>query len=116
MDEGTVQLVTVTRQDVIDYLLETGLAETCLYYQTKGCKSQYLIDELRGNLWLWLMTYDESRLVDAFVRGHINCLCTQFLVRQFKSKNSPFYRTYRKRQKNEVDLEEARNVLDEDFD
>lgn len=105
----------MTRDDVIKYLQETDLVETCLRYQTKG-GDPYLVEELRQELWLWLMTYKEEKLLDAFRRKHINAIITTFIRLQFKSRHSPFYKVYRKKQKDEVDLLEAVDVPSKDIE
>lgn len=84
------------RKAIIEELMETGLAERCLVYQTKGCKMDYWVEELRQEMWLWLMTYDIDKLRDAWENGHLNALITRYLCNQFNSKTSPFYKTYKK--------------------
>lgn len=84
------------RAEIIDGLIRSGLAERCLTYQTKGCKMDYWVEELRQEMWLWLLTYDMERLYDAWRNGHLNALITRFLCNQFNSKTSPFYKVYKK--------------------
>lgn len=105
----------MTRDDVVNYLLETDLVETCIRYQTKG-GDPYLVEELRQWIWLFIMTYDERKLLDAFRKKHINAIITTFIRLQFKSRHSPFYKVYRKKQKDEVDLLEAVDVPSKDIE
>ena len=85
-----------SRQEIIDYILDTGLAETCLRYQTNKCTNKYLKEELRQELWLWLLTYDIEKLQDAYENKHLNALVTRWLQNNFHSKTSPFYKQFRK--------------------
>lgn len=52
------------REEIIKYLLESGLVDRCVKYQTKKA-DPYLKEELTQELWLWLLEYDISKLSDA---------------------------------------------------
>ena len=104
----------------MDWLLSPDSKDVlgrCIYYQTRSCKDKdWLVYEISAVTWEWLLTYDETKLIDAFNKGHANCIISQFLKRQFHSRNSPFFKLYRKRQETEVDLIEAKDVLAEDIE
>lgn len=84
------------RKEIVDYLLETGLVDKCVKYQTNRTKNNYLKEEITQELWLWLLTYDLDKLKDAYDNKHLNALITRYLCNQFHSKNSPFYKYQRK--------------------
>lgn len=71
---------------------------------------------MRSYLWEVILTTPEKKIVEVYERKKCNAWITQIIKRSFWSKNSPFYKIYRKHQANEVDLEEARNVLAEDIE
>ena len=50
----------------------------------------------RQEMWLWLLTYDEAKLSDAYENKHLNALITRYLQNQLFSKNSEFYYRYRR--------------------
>ena len=91
------------REEIIKYLLDSGLVDRCVKYQTKKA-DPYLKEELTQELWLWLFEYDISKLSDAYENKHMNALITRWLQNQFHSKNSPFYKRYRKWQAIEEDI------------
>lgn len=84
------------RTEIIDFVLKTGLAKKCVQYQTNKCKNQYLKEELLQELYLWLLTYDLNKLWDAYTNKHINALMTRWIINNFFSKTSPFYKHFRK--------------------
>lgn len=84
------------REEIIAYLLETGLVDRCVRYQTNKCRNGYLKEEITQELWLWLLTYDLEKLTDAYENKHLNALITRYLCNQFHSKNSPFFKNQRK--------------------
>ena len=71
---------------------------------------------MRQEMWLWLMTYEEAKLLSAYNQGHINALISHYLRNQFHSRNSPFFKRYKKQQEREDDLLEARNLVTEDIE
>ena len=86
-----------TRQDVVDYLLETRLVNTCCECQLAKKKSDMdLLDDLIQDVWLWVMTYDEDKLLNAYTNGHINALITRMIINNVFSVSSPYYRNYHK--------------------
>lgn len=84
------------REEIVQYLLESGLLERCVGYQTNKCRNVYLKEELLQEAWLWVMTYDLDKLKDAYANKHLNALITRYLKNQFFSKTSPFYKSHRK--------------------
>lgn len=93
--------------EIKDYLLKTNLIETCVAYQAMG---QYSAEEQRDivqNTWLWILTYDEEKLNDAYQNKHLNALITRYLFNQIKTKNGEYYRTERKWRENKVELTAA---------
>lgn len=84
------------RQEIVDWLLNTGLVEKCVAYQTNKCKNNYLKEEMLQETWLWLLTYDIGKLKDAYDNKHLNALLTRFIQNQFHSKTSYFYKYQRR--------------------
>lgn len=86
----------ISRSEIIDYLRESGLAARCLSYQMKGAVPAYWKEEMRQEMWLWLLTYDEDKLADAYRNNHLNALITRYLQNQLRSSTSAFYRRYKR--------------------
>lgn len=94
------------RKVIIDELVDSGLVDRCVKYQTKGA-DPYLREELTQELWLWLMEYDIDKLSDAYENRHMNALISRWISNQFHSRNSPFYKRYRKVQALEDEITAA---------
>ena len=84
------------RQNIINETIKSGLVDRCVSYQTNRCKSSYLKEELKQEVWLFLMTYPMEKLQDAYEHSHLNALISAFISRQFYSHTSSFYRRYRR--------------------
>lgn len=84
------------RQEIIDYILSSKLVETCVQYRLNKCRSQYLKDEMVQEVWLWLCSYDIGKLRNAYENRHLSALITRFIINQYFSKTSPFYKKFKK--------------------
>ena len=84
------------RREILDYVLKTGLADKCVFYQTIKCRDKELVADLKQELYLWLCTYDLSKLENAFSQNHLNALITRWIINNYFSKSSPFYKYFRK--------------------
>ena len=84
------------RQEIADYLIQTGLPERCIRYQTNKSSNKELKNDLLQELWLWILTYDLTKLADSFDNGHINALLTRWIRNQWHSRTSPFFKEFRK--------------------
>ena len=95
----------MTRDYIISELLSSTTVQDCVTYQMKDA-TEYHREEMRQNIWLWLLTYDIRKLTDAFLGHHLNALCTAYISRQYWSQNSPFHKVYRKMQALEDEITE----------
>lgn len=85
----------MNRQDIIDNILDSGLLVTCVDYQLKKQPQHYQYrDDIINDAWYWLLTYNEDKLIDAYLNNHINALITRYLQNQLFSKTSEYYRKY----------------------
>lgn len=85
----------MNRQDIIDNILNTGILTTCVDYQLKRQPQHYQYrEDILEDAWVWLLTYDEAKLIDAAEGNHINALITRYLQNQLFSKTSEYYRKY----------------------
>ena len=96
------------RQQIISELLTATTVDDCVNYQMKDA-TEYYRDEMRQNIWLWLLTYDIRKLsakerVELHFKAHLNALVTRFISTQYWSKNSPFHKVYRKMQSLEDEI------------
>lgn len=110
------------RNVIVAYISGTGLADRCLVYQTRHLKDPFLKEEIRSELWLWLLTYDIDKLSNAYEENHLNALITRYLQNQLFSKNSEFYYRWRRiseERQTKVPLESVyrnEDKEDEDYD
>lgn len=87
----------ITRDDIVKYLLETDLITVCVQCQLHKKKADlHLEEDLIQDIWEWVMTYDENKLIDAFTNKHLNALITRTLINNVFSVNSPYYKKYHK--------------------
>lgn len=84
------------RSVIIEHISGTGLADRCLAYQSRFLTDPFLKEEIRSELWLWLLTYDIEKLSNAYEEKHLNALITRYLQNQLFSKNSEFYYRWRR--------------------
>lgn len=86
----------IERKRIIDDITSKKLVETCVQYRLNKCKSAYLKEEMVAETYLWLCTYDLSKLRNAAEGGHISALVTAYVVRQWFSRTSDFYKRYKR--------------------
>lgn len=72
------------------------LIDTCISYQTQKFKEFRYIDDLRQDINLILLEYDNTKMNSMYEENHLNAFITRILVNQLFSKTSPYYRTYKK--------------------
>lgn len=85
----------MNRQEIIDNILDSRILTTCVDYQLKRQPQHYQYrDDILEDAWVWLLTYDEAKLIDAAEGNHINALITRYLQNQLFSKTSEYYRKY----------------------
>lgn len=98
MQNEEAGLQEISRDEIIQHLIDSRLVEKCVMYQTRGCKNPFWVEELTQNCWEWLLTYNEHKLIDAAKGNHLNALITRYLQNQYCSRTSSFYRTYKKQE------------------
>lgn len=101
----------VSRNEIVKNIIDTGLLTTCVDYQLKRQPQHYENrDDIISDAWLWLLTYDEAKLQDAFENKHLNALLTRYLQNQLFSKTSEYYRKYVKLNLITEGLENAKGI------
>lgn len=84
------------RTEILNKIIKERLVETCVQYRLNRCKSSYLKEELTQECYSWLCTYDIAKLTDAYENKHLSALITRYLINQFFSKTSDFYKRYKR--------------------
>ena len=112
-----------TNRGIIDELIKTGLPYECVKYQFAKLwrqdpwKLQYMND-MYQDLIVFLLTYDNDKLNNAYWNNHSNALITRILQNQLWSDHSKFYIDYCKfnRQTDDIDevITQETNVNDEE--
>lgn len=101
----------MNREQIIDEIYNSKLLTTCVDYQLKKQPQHYQYrDDIINDAWLWLLTYDEGKLQDAYMGNHINALITRYLQNQIFSKTSEYYRKYLKLKDLTEDLTNAKRI------
>lgn len=99
------------REDIIQYIIDTGLLTTCVDYQLKQQPQHYKNrDDILSDAWLWLLTYDIDKLTDAYLNNHLNAMITRYLQNQIFSKTSDYFRKYVKFNTLSEDLNNAKGI------
>lgn len=85
----------MNRNEIIQNIIDTNLLETCVDYQLKKQPQHYTYrDDIINDAWVWLLTYNERKLINAAEGKHLNALITRYLQNQIFSKTSDYYRKY----------------------
>lgn len=101
----------MNREAIIKDIMDSRLLTTCVDYQLKKQPQHYANrDDIISDAWLWLLTYDEDKLIDAYSGKHINALITRYLQNQLFSKTSEYYRKYIKPSETREEMENAKGL------
>ena len=84
------------RKKIVDEIVSRRLVETCVQYRLNKCRDNYLKEELTQECYLWLLTYDIGKLEDAYMNNHLSALITAYIIRQWFSRTSDFYKRYKR--------------------
>ena len=89
-----------------------SLLQDCVKYQASkyGCPKE-LTDDLMQEMSLIVLSYPQDKLNDVVSKHHENAWMTAVLVRTLYSKNSQFYRTFRKFSSMTDDIDELEYKL-----
>lgn len=89
-----------------------SLLQDCVKYQVAkyGCPKE-LTDDLIQEMSLIVLNYPQDKLNDVVAKHHENAWITGVLLRTLYSKNSQFYRTFRKFSSITDDLDELEYKL-----
>lgn len=88
-----------SRDEIIAFIQDSRLLETCVDYQLLKFQGNHQNKEdIIQDAWLWLLTYDEAKLNDAYEHKHLNALITRYLQNQINSTTSEYWRRYRRAQ------------------
>lgn len=77
-------------------LKNLNLINTCIRFQTTKYHLQSYIDDIKAEIYLIILEYDNEKLNTIHRENHMNAFVTGILFRQLYSQTSPFYRKYRK--------------------
>lgn len=102
----------MTRREIVEQLAREQRVETMLRNIAKTPITADLQD-LCQIVYLTLLTFDESKIVDLWEKEQINFFIARILMNQYQSVKSPFYALYRKRQRKQVPIEDYMDIADE---
>lgn len=86
-----------TNSEIFNECLD--LLKECMNYQfLKLCRldpgKRQFKDDLFQDICVWILTYDNEKLNDAYRNKHVNALFTRIIQNQIYSASSKFYRQY----------------------
>ena len=85
----------MTKPEIIERLAREQRGETMLSNIAK-CPITGDLRDLCQMVYLILLEYDETKIVDLWENNQINFFIARILLNQYKSSNSPFYKLFRK--------------------
>lgn len=105
------------RNEIINFILKTRLVETCVQYRLNKCTNKDWVLDMVQEVYLWLCEYDIEKLNNAYINNHLSALITRFIINQFFSKTSPFYKKFKKFDLNSDEITQTElNIPDKPFD
>lgn len=72
------------------------LIDTCISFQVTKYKQFKYLEDIRQEIYLIILEYNNEKLNAMHRENHINAFVTGVLYRQLYSQTSPFYRKYKK--------------------
>ena len=93
----------MTRQEIVERVAREQRVETILRNIAKQPVTGDL-EDLCQMVYIILLEFDEDK---------INFFIARILMNQYQSVKSPFFATYRKRQRKQVSIEDYMNLADE---
>lgn len=100
--------------EIAQEAVETGLLDDCIMYQfnklakTEPWKIQFSGD-LKNDIYIALVEYDNTKLNDAYGKGHLNALITRIILNNIFSNSSNFYCRYLKFARKSNELKDVRD-------
>ena len=85
----------VTKTEIVERIAREQRVETMLSNIAK-CPVTGDLRDLCQMVYLILLEYDESKIIDLWEHNQINFFIARILLNQYKSSNSPFYKLFRK--------------------
>ena len=92
-------LITENKSNLEIFSENLDLLKECIEFQfRKLCKldpgKRQFKDDLFQDVCIWILTYNNEKLNDAYRKKHINALFTRIIQNQIYSNSSKFYRQY----------------------
>ena len=94
----------MNRTEIVEALAKAGVVEELVQ---NTALSPVLTDDLRDlsqMVYLALLEYDEEKIVDLWEHGQIRFFISRIVMNQYRSKNSRFYRLFRRPRERGVSL------------
>lgn len=95
----------LTNAEIVQRHMDDGLIDKCIFFQFKklgeSFKQQYK-EDLRQDLVMILLNYDNQRLNKIESERHFNAFITAIIRHQLYSGTSQFYRTYLRFQNRQI--------------
>lgn len=93
----------MTREEIISELGKGRIVERIVMNIGHSGMTADLSD-LTQEIYLILLTYDEPKMIEIWESGNIERFVGKIVVKQFRSKTSPFHILYRKMREQSVDI------------
>lgn len=102
----------MTKYEIVEKLAQERRVETMLHNIAK-CPVTAELKDLCQMVYITLLEFDEDKIIDLWEKDEINFFIARILMNQYNSVKSPFYRMFRKRQRQQVQLEDYMKMEDE---
>lgn len=92
----------MNREQIINELAEQKAVETLVRVICKV--SATYLDDLSQMIYLYLLEYDEEKIVTLYEEGSLPFFIVRMIKNQWLSNTSPFHYEYRKYQKRSIEI------------
>lgn len=90
--------------EIVNLHLRSGLIDRCIRFQMRAAGEMRNMNDVRQDVCLLLMRYDNARLNEIHGSGHMNAFLTQVLRREFHSARSAYHYRYRRHEQSRYAL------------
>jgi len=97
----------MTRAEIIEEVAGRRQVEQIVHNICKTSEPELF--DLAQMIYEILLTYDETKIIDLYEHGQLGFFIVRIVKNQYFSRNSPFYREYRKFNRGGVTLDNAKN-------
>lgn len=102
----------MTRREIIEEIASRQYVEQIVHNICKTSEPELF--DLAQMIYEILLTYEEAKIIDLYEHGQLGFFVVRIAKNQYFSRNSPFYREYRKFNRGGVTLDNSKKYETQD--